>query len=180
VAAEVASIPTVDRLNALPPEDARDALAVLFEQAPAFLDRLVAVRPFVDEADLFARAESIALGLPEREAVDLVNAHPRLGAPPASVSALSFREQGYDRPNSAEDDLAARLGALNDAYERTFGFRYCVFVGGRPREALIPEWEERLTSGDHAAELVRARRDVVAIARDRYRRLSGSTGGRAT
>jgi len=34
--------------------------------------------------------------MPEDEQIELIDAHPRLGAPPASVSALSHREQGYD------------------------------------------------------------------------------------
>ena len=39
--------------------------------------------------------------MPEDEQIELVDAHPRLGAPPASVSAASFVEQGYDRDAAA-------------------------------------------------------------------------------
>ena len=39
---------------------------------------------------------------------------------------------------TAPVDVAAELERLNDAYEARFGFRYCVFVAGRPREALLP------------------------------------------
>ena len=35
-------------------------------------------------------------------------------------------------------DVAAELERLNDAYEARYGFRYCVFVAGRSREALLP------------------------------------------
>lgn len=170
MAAEAIARLSIDALNGAPAGEARAALAVLFEDAPRFTDRLVAARPFRNADDLFDRALEIALGLPEDEAIELVDAHPRLGAPPATVSAESFREQGYDRPDPARS-LADRLAALNDMYERRFGFRYCVFVAGRSRDELIPEWEERLTA-DRDAELARARRDVVAIARDRHRRLA--------
>ncbi len=34
--------------------------------------------------------------------------------------------------------VAAELDRLNAAYEARFGFRYCVFVAGRPRAALLP------------------------------------------
>jgi 2-oxo-4-hydroxy-4-carboxy--5-ureidoimidazoline (OHCU) decarboxylase len=165
--------PSIDELNALPAPDAEAELAVLFESAPRFLARLAAERPFADEDDLFERAETIALELPEDEAVELVNAHPRLGAPAAEMSALSRREQG-------EPSTSDRLAPLNEAYERRFGFRYCVFVAGRPREALVPEWEARLESGDRDTELHRARRDVVAIARDRYRRLRAESASAGT
>jgi len=158
----------VAELDAMPTDACIAAMAPWFEGAPRFLERLVAARPFGDEATLFGRAEAIALAMPEAEQLELIDAHPRLGAPPATVSDHSFREQGYDRETA---DAMADLARLNDAYERRFGFRYCVFVAGRTREELIPEWEERLASGDRVGELRRALRDVVAIGRDRYRRL---------
>jgi 2-oxo-4-hydroxy-4-carboxy--5-ureidoimidazoline (OHCU) decarboxylase len=58
--------------------------------------------------------------------------------PPGSVSALSYVEQGYDRDaadEAAEAErarVATELERLNGAYEARFGFRYCVFVAGRP------------------------------------------------
>ena len=54
-------------------------------------------RPFGDAGDLFDRARAIAQAMPEAEQLELIDAHPRLGAPPGAVSALSFVEQGYDR-----------------------------------------------------------------------------------
>ncbi|HET7026787.1 MAG TPA: 2-oxo-4-hydroxy-4-carboxy-5-ureidoimidazoline decarboxylase [Candidatus Limnocylindrales bacterium] len=174
-------VPAVAELDALPPSEAAAALAPLFEAAPRFVARLVAARPFTNESDLFDRAREIALALPEDEAIELVDAHPRLGAPPATLSGSSRREQGHDGAATDADDaggaLAERLERLNTAYEARYGFRYCVFVAGRPRDALIPEWEEHLASNDRAAELRRALGDVVAIGRDRYRRARG--GARA-
>lgn len=146
-------------------------LETLFEGAPAFLARLTASGPYAAWDELFERATEIALAMPEDERIELIDAHPRLGAPPATVSAMSYREQGYDRDT---EDAVAELARLNEAYERRFGFRYCVFVDGRSRRELIPEMRDRLEA-DRAAELDRAIRAVVAIARDRHARLAGST-----
>jgi 2-oxo-4-hydroxy-4-carboxy-5-ureidoimidazoline decarboxylase len=143
-----------------------DELAPLFEGAPAFLDRLCAAGPFASEDELFATARSIAHALPEAEQVELIDAHPRLGAPPSTVSAMSFREQGYDRGTAAPRDVAAELERLNAAYEARHGFRYCVFVAGRSREALLPEMSAALDR-PRAAELHRALDAVVDIAIDR-------------
>ena len=82
-------------------------VAPLFEGAPRFLDRLADARPFEDWEALFGGARAIAHAMPAVEQIELIDAHPRLGAPPASVSALSFREQGYDRDAAG----ATRLGA---------------------------------------------------------------------
>ena len=155
-------VPTLDRL----PADAFVAAAgPWFEGAPRFLARLAAARPFGDEPTLFARARAIAAEMPEDEQLELIDAHPRLGAPPASVSAASFREQGYDRETTT---AIADLARLNDAYERRFGFRYCVFVAGRSRPELVPVIEAAL-GADRDAEIRRALDDVIAIARDRFR-----------
>jgi OHCU decarboxylase len=153
-------------LDDLPTETFVARMAPLFEGAPRFLDRLAAARPFGTPDALFAAAERIALSMPLDEQIELIDAHPRLGAPPGSVSAMSFREQGYDRETEA---AVQALERLNRDYEARFGFRYCVFVNGRSRPALVPELEAALTR-DPATERDRALRDVVAIARDRYAR----------
>jgi 2-oxo-4-hydroxy-4-carboxy-5-ureidoimidazoline decarboxylase len=104
--------------------------------------------------------------MPEAEQLELIDAHPPLGAPPASVSASSHREQGYDRDTIEAMD---RLAELNARYEARFGFRFCVFVAGRSRGELVPVMERSLDA-DRAAEIRRAIGDAVAIARDRFRK----------
>jgi 2-oxo-4-hydroxy-4-carboxy-5-ureidoimidazoline decarboxylase len=162
--------PALDELDA---GACAEALSPLFEGAPRFLARLADARPFGDPATLFARAREIAHAMPEDEQVELIDAHPRLGAPPGSVSALSFREQRYDTETAdaaAEAERArvqAELDRLNDAYEQRFGFRYCVFVAGRPRAALLAGMRRALTA-DRESELHRALDAVVDIAADRH------------
>jgi len=165
---------------ALGPTPAREFVATvgpLFEQAPGFLYRLAAARPFGSRAALFAGAREIAHSMPEPLQLDLVDAHPRLGAPPASVSAMSFREQGYDREAAANladeaarerDRVAAELDRLNQAYEARFGFRYCVFVAGRSRAELLPDMAASLDR-ERDSELHRALDAVVDIAEARSR-----------
>ncbi|HEY8169263.1 MAG TPA: 2-oxo-4-hydroxy-4-carboxy-5-ureidoimidazoline decarboxylase [Candidatus Limnocylindrales bacterium] len=163
----------IEDLDRLTDADFAQAVAPLFEGAPRFLTRLTASRPFGSPTEMFATARRIAQAMPEPEQLELIDAHPRLGAAPGSVSALSFVEQGYDRDAAdaaAEAErrrVAAELGRLNTAYEARFGFRYCVFVAGRPRADLLPGLEAALTA-DRGAELRRAIDAVVDIAADRY------------
>lgn len=158
----------------------RPKLERLFEGAPGFLDRLEAAGPWAMAADAFTAARMIAHAMPEPEQLELIDAHPRLGAPPGTVSAMSYVEQGYDRgagtssgggtPHVTEVDVAAELERLNDAYETRFGFRYCVFVAGRPRAALLPGFAAALTAA-RDDERRRALDAVVDIAIDRYAKL---------
>jgi 2-oxo-4-hydroxy-4-carboxy--5-ureidoimidazoline (OHCU) decarboxylase len=155
-------------LDSLSPAQFIEVVAPLYEGAPRFLARLAAARPFGDEETLFGRAGAIALAMPEEEQIELIDAHPRLGAPPASVSALSHHEQGYDRETT---EAIVELERLNREYEARFGFRFCVFVNGRSRPELVPILEAALNA-DRTDEIVRALDDVVAIAHDRYRKLT--------
>ena len=88
--------------------------------------------------------------------------------------ALSYVEQGYDKAADGTPNIAAELERLNDAYEKRFGFRYCVFVAGRSREALLPNMRAALDA-DRAAELRRGLLAVVDIARDRYATLTAAS-----
>jgi 2-oxo-4-hydroxy-4-carboxy--5-ureidoimidazoline (OHCU) decarboxylase len=121
--------------------------------------------------------------MPEAEQLELIDAHPRLGAPPADVSALSFVEQGYEREaaeraahvgQAAWRRVAGELDRLNAAYETHFGFRYCVFVDGRSRDELLPGMAAALEA-DRQAEIARALDAVIDIARDRAGRLRPPT-----
>ena len=69
----------------------------------------------------------------------------------------------------------AALAGLNEAYEDQFGFRFCVFVDGRSRAALVPVLEAALAE-ERGSEIRRALVDVVAIARDRAQRLDTEAG----
>jgi 2-oxo-4-hydroxy-4-carboxy-5-ureidoimidazoline decarboxylase len=155
-----------------------DELARLFEGAPRFLARLESAGPFATDDERFTAAREIAHAMPEDEQVELLDAHPRLGAAPETVSALSYAEQGYDRADASAGGtdpeaatVATRLAQLNDAYEARFGFRYCVFVAGRSRAALLPGMAATLEA-DRAAELQRGLDAVIDIAIDRRAKLS--------
>jgi 2-oxo-4-hydroxy-4-carboxy--5-ureidoimidazoline (OHCU) decarboxylase len=151
----------------------RAALEALFEGAPRFLDRVEGAGPFPSDEILFHVARDIAHAMPEEEQIELIDAHPRLGAPPATVSKMSYHEQGYDRGAGTprDIDVAEELERLNEEYEKKHGFRYCVFVAGRPREALLPGMTAAIDA-ERTSELHRALDAVVDIAIDRHGKLT--------
>ncbi len=167
------ALPTITDLDRM--DERRFVLAVgpWFEAAPGYLALLAAERPFGSWAALFDRATIVALAAPQSVQIELLAAHPRIGAPPGTVSALSYAEQGYD---GEQQEAIAALGPLNDAYEARFGFRYVIFVAGRPRSAIVSLLEHAL-AGDREAERRRGLTDVVAIARARAATLAMHTAG---
>jgi 2-oxo-4-hydroxy-4-carboxy--5-ureidoimidazoline (OHCU) decarboxylase len=169
---------SIDRLDVMAPGAFAAAVAPLFEGARHFLGRLAMARPFGSIDGLFEGAREIAHGMPIDEQIELIDAHPRLGAAPTDVSALSYVEQGYGNAATERAIVAAELDRLNTAYEARFGFRYCVFVAGRSRAALLPGMTAALEA-DRDAEIARALEAVVDIARDRYATLTAAAEGSA-
>ena len=165
--------PSIADLNALSAEEFADEVAPLFEGARGFLERLAAARPFESDHAFLVAAREIARTMPEADQIELLNAHARLGADPAGVSAASFEEQGYNRPGADDvDPIGEELAMLNEVYEQRFGFRFVVFVAGRSLDAIGPLIEASMRN-DREAELGRGLDDAIDIAADRLARERG-------
>jgi len=64
--------------------------------------------------------------------------------------------------------VLAELAELNAAYEQRFGFRFVVFVNGRPRREIVPVLRERLER-TREEELATGVDELVQIAVNRWR-----------
>jgi 2-oxo-4-hydroxy-4-carboxy--5-ureidoimidazoline (OHCU) decarboxylase len=163
--------PSVTELNALDARAFADEVAPLFEGARGFLGRLAAARPFESDHAMMVAAREVARTMPEPDQVELLDAHPVLGADPEMVSRASFEEQGCGASDDgASQPMLEELAMLNDVYQGRFGFRFVVFVAGRPLSSMGPLIEAAMRN-DRAAELARGLDDVVDIAADRLGRL---------
>ena len=140
----------------LPRQLSEEELAELFEGRTRFVERLAQLE------DPLGRAREVARALPDDEKKEVLDAHPAIGGTPTSTR--SAREQGTD------DDPAvlAELAELNRAYEERFGFRFVVFVNGRPRREIVPVLRERLERA-RAEELETGVDELVQIAVSRGR-----------
>jgi len=170
--------PLIEDLDALPEESAVDFLQTIFEGGPRFLRSLAAARPFETDEGLIGAAHELGRTLDMDAQIELLDAHPRIGADPASVSALSRAEQGYDAGDAPAADPEAWIGeeleTLNVAYERIFGFRFVIFVAGRPRSEILSILERALRDYKEP-ELRRGVDEIVYIASDRLAKLRGTS-----
>ncbi len=166
--------PSIAALNELDADAFAEEVAPLFEGARGFLLRLAAARPFESDAAFFEEAGEVARSMPEADQLELLASHPRIGADPAGMSTSSYEEQGFDAPvEENAERVTEELAMLNEIYESRFGFRFVVFVAGRPLASMIPLLEAALRN-DRTAELRRGLDDVIDIAADRLGRLRGS------
>ena len=194
---EMTPFPTIDDLDRLPAASFVAEMAPLVEGAYGLLARLAEQRPFGSDEALLASAFELAHGMPEEEQLQLIDSHPRIGADAGTVSEMSYAEQGYaaegvpgeelDETLLSAEDLAeaaaaqraletarayAELRMLNELYEERFGFRYVVFVAGRPKTEIVPLIEHALRN-ERDVELRRAVDEAIYICGDRLRRLRG-------
>jgi 2-oxo-4-hydroxy-4-carboxy--5-ureidoimidazoline (OHCU) decarboxylase len=142
----------------LPRKLSADELAELFEGRTVLVERLAELE------DPLGHADEVVTRLSEQEKLEALDAHPAIGQR-RGLSARSAAEQGADD----DPEVLAELARLNRAYEQRFGFRFVAFVAGRPRRQIVPVLRERLERS-REQELDTALHELVAIARDRWRR----------
>jgi 2-oxo-4-hydroxy-4-carboxy-5-ureidoimidazoline decarboxylase len=145
-------------MRELPRQLTVDELAELFEGRT----RLVEV--LAETEDPLGRADEVLAELDEAGMVEALAAHPAIGQR-SGLSAQSAEEQGSD----SEPVVLSDLAYLNQVYEEKFGFRFVVFVAGRPKAEILEVLRERIAN-TREEELATGCRELVAIARDRWTR----------
>jgi 2-oxo-4-hydroxy-4-carboxy--5-ureidoimidazoline (OHCU) decarboxylase len=139
----------------LPRQLTAEELAELFEGRTRFVEKLAALE------DPLSHARDVAAELSNDEKREILDAHPAIGG--TATSERSRREQGTDD----DPEVLAELARLNAAYEEKFGFRFVVFVNGRPRRDIVPVLRERIERS-REEELATGVDELVQIAVARW------------
>jgi 2-oxo-4-hydroxy-4-carboxy--5-ureidoimidazoline (OHCU) decarboxylase len=142
----------------LPRQLNEDELAELFEGHSRFVEQLAQLE------DPLGQARKVLADAPEEEQIEALGTHPRIGQR-VNISEIAAKEQGSDE----DPALLAALVKLNKTYEQKFGFRFVVFVDGRPRAEILSVLRQRLQRS-RDEELTAGLDDLVAIALDRWRK----------
>jgi 2-oxo-4-hydroxy-4-carboxy--5-ureidoimidazoline (OHCU) decarboxylase len=145
-------------MRELPRQLSAGELAELFEGRTRLVE-LLAEREHPLEA-----APDVLAELSEADKLEALDAHPAIGAR-AGLSERSAAEQGAD----ADPVILTELAYLNQVYEEKYGFRFVVFVNGRPKTEILDVLRGRLER-TREEELETALGELVAIARDRWER----------
>jgi 2-oxo-4-hydroxy-4-carboxy--5-ureidoimidazoline (OHCU) decarboxylase len=140
----------------LPRQLTVEELAELFEGRTRLVERLAEID------DPLGRADEVLAALSEEQKAAALNAHPAIGQS-AGLSERSAAEQGED----ADPAVLVELAYLNRVYEEKFGFRFVVFVAGRPKSEVLDVLQQRI-GRTREQELETGCRELVAIARDRW------------
>ena len=141
----------------LPRQLTVDELAELFEGRTRLVELLA------EREDPLDSAEKVLGELTEQERRQALNAHPAIGA--RTLSKRSATEQG----SGGHPAVLTELAYLNQVYEEKFGFRFVVFVDGRPKSEILEILQQRLDR-TREEELQTGLRELVAVARDRWQK----------
>jgi 2-oxo-4-hydroxy-4-carboxy-5-ureidoimidazoline decarboxylase len=158
-------------VNALPPEDARQALERCCGAA-RWVAGMLARRPFASGAALHAAADEVWRSLGPADFVEAFSHHPKIGEKKigaAPTSAWSAEEQS--RAAAAPADTAAALGALNQAYAARFGYIFIICATGRSADEIVAALRARL-GNDPDTELAVAAAEQARITHLRLEKLA--------
>jgi 2-oxo-4-hydroxy-4-carboxy--5-ureidoimidazoline (OHCU) decarboxylase len=142
----------------LPRQLSENELAELFEGHTRLVAQLAQLE------DPLGQARKVLADAPEDEQIEALGTHPRIGQR-VNISEQAALEQGSDE----DPVLLAALAKLNKSYEQKYGFRFVVFVDGRPRAEILSVLRQRLQHS-RDEELAAGLDDLVAIALDRWRK----------
>lgn len=158
----------LDEFNAV---DAATAASVasVWAQIPAWVDTLIAQRPYASVDALASTAQALADRWGGADLDAALAHHPRIGQGPTgsgAEAAASRTEQAS--MIDAETSVAAAIAAGNAAYERRFGRVFLIRAAGRSAEEMLGELERRL-QGDDETEVREACTQLAEIALLRLR-----------
>jgi 2-oxo-4-hydroxy-4-carboxy--5-ureidoimidazoline (OHCU) decarboxylase len=134
------------------------------ELGELFEGRTRLVELLAETDDPLGRAEDVVSRLDEADKVEALAAHPAIGQR-SGLSERSAAEQGSD----SDPVVLSELAYVNQVYEEKFGFRFVVFVAGRPKAEILEVLRDRIAN-TREQELDIGCRELVAIAKDRWTR----------
>jgi OHCU decarboxylase len=164
------------KLNALAADDARTALTNCCA-ATAWVNDMLAARPFADDNAVFAASESIAATLARPEWLEAFAAHPLIGDVEslrkkyAATKQLAAGEQSGVA--AASEATLRELAELNRAYLAKFGFIFIVFATGKSADEMLAILKSRI-GNDRQQEIANAAAEQLKITRLRLKKLQDS------
>lgn len=164
----------LERINTLHAEEARAAFASCCGSR-AWVEGMVAGRPYADVERLLDRAAEAWWSLGPGDWREAFAHHPRIG----DMESLRRRFAGAADPAreqasvaAAGEETLAALAAGNRAYEERFGYIFIVRASGRSADEMLAALRARLKN-DPADEIRIAAAQQLEITRLRLERLLG-------
>lgn len=125
------------------------SLVSVWAQIPAWVDAVVAARPYASVEALAETAECLASGWTRADLDQALAHHPRIGqrVSGAGAEAAASRTEQASMTQAASD-VSAAMAAGNAAYEERFGRVFLIRAAGRSPKEMLSELDRRLNNDD--------------------------------
>jgi 2-oxo-4-hydroxy-4-carboxy-5-ureidoimidazoline decarboxylase len=154
------------RFNSLEERAARAALREACA-ATAWVNRLLAARPYATVDDLHATSDAAMAELTAEDLAEAMAGHPPIGRPEPGDPTSAREQRGMA---GASEGLKAEMLELNLAYQERFGHVFLICATGRTGEQMRDAVRERMgNSPEQEREIVRT--ELGRINRIRLARL---------
>lgn len=155
---------TLDQLNSLPPDAARRELSRCCGSG-RWAEAMTGRRPFHAADDLHRAAEAVWWSLGGADWLEAFAHHPRIGE-----RAAGWAKEEQAGVGAASNATMTTLAALNEEYERRFGYVFLICATGKSADEMLGELQRRL-GNDPDAELRTAAAEQSRITRLRLEKL---------
>jgi 2-oxo-4-hydroxy-4-carboxy-5-ureidoimidazoline decarboxylase len=166
----------LQRLNALPGEEAREALRRCCG-ASRWVDTMAARRPFPDERALFDAADEVWARLGPADWSEAFAHHPRIGDREALRERFAATRQWAAGEQSgvsaASEDVLDALARGNRDYEARFGHIFIVCATGKGADEMLSLLRQRLRNSPEVEGRIAAA-EQAKITRIRLEKLLAS------
>ncbi|MFD6316155.1 2-oxo-4-hydroxy-4-carboxy-5-ureidoimidazoline decarboxylase [Streptomyces nigra] len=158
--------PGLARFNALEEHAAQAALHEVCAST-AWVERLLAARPYATVDALHQASDTAMAGLTADDLAEAMAGHPPIGRPRPGDPASAREQRGMA---GASEELKAEMLELNLAYQEKFGHVFLICATGRTGEQMRDAVKERIGNApEQEREIVRA--ELGKINRIRLARL---------
>ena len=151
-------------------------LGGIFEHSPWVAERAFDARPFGSVEALHSAMTTAMYGAPRDVQLDLLRAHPELAGRAAVRGELtvdSTQEQSGAGLMQCSPEEYSRITALNERYNKRFGFPFIIAVKGHDRASILAEFARRVEH-DPEVEFKEALGQIARITRFRLEALLGA------
>ena len=155
----------LNEFNSLPTDEARARAAACLD-VPRWVQAVIAGRPYRDPEQVLDVASAESEHLDDDELAAALARHPRIGER-AEVGRHDAAHSAHEQSgvNRNDLDVAQRLVAGNQAYEKRFDRVFLIRAAGRDGDEILDELERRLANDDEAerAETVEQLRQIALL-----------------
>ncbi|MBS7344892.1 MAG: 2-oxo-4-hydroxy-4-carboxy-5-ureidoimidazoline decarboxylase [Caryophanon sp.] len=143
----------------------------VFEHSAYIVERAFAQQEPTTPEGLFQSFVGVMATLSEQEQLQLLRAHPSLGAN-INMTTSSVNEQTSAGLRALTAEQYALFSKMNVAYEERFGFPFIIAVKGKSADEIYTVMESRITNS-YDEELREALEQVLLIAKYRFEDVVG-------